>query len=102
MKKTLSRYGLELISLGDKNYKNNECFTDFYKTSGLIIGSSNVDQKNKSVNKKDSNSFDKLNLSINPLSRDKLWKNKVKIEVINNDSLDVKILTQWDNILFKK
>lgn len=56
---------------------------------------------NKSVNKKDSNSFDTLNLSINSLSRDKLWKNKVKEEVINNDSLYVKTLTQWDKVFYK-
>lgn len=36
---------LPVASLGDKNYKNPEFATDFFKEGGLITGSSNVQRK---------------------------------------------------------
>jgi hypothetical protein len=96
------RNGLDYIVPGEKAYRNPECSTDFYKTGGLIPGSTMREIEIKTVNRKYCNSFDTLNLTMSTLNREKLWFNKVKNDIINNDAFYVKTLTQWDKEFFKK
>jgi hypothetical protein len=96
------RNGLEYRTPGEKSYKNPECSNNFYKIhGGLIPGSSLKEAIVKSVNRKECNSFDTLDFSMCTLQHDRLWRNKVKSEVIDNDALYVKTLTQWDKQFFK-
>jgi hypothetical protein len=66
-----------------------------------MSGSSFTEGVRKTINKKECNSFDTLNITMNTLKPERLWHNKTMNEKIDNDALYVKTLTQWDKEFFK-
>ena len=59
---------------GDKNYKCVENSPDFFKDGGLIVGSTNRMNYNKTTRKRDDNFYQNLDLGIKVLNDEKLWK----------------------------
>lgn len=94
------RNGLPTMSPGDKIYKNVDHSEGFFKDGGLIVGSTNVLNLNKTHSIKDNNFYETLNVNMRTLNRNKLWRNKVKKEMLTFDDNYVKTLTNWEeNIL---
>lgn len=87
-----------LISPGDKIYKNVEYQPGFFKLEGLVVGSTNRYNYNKSSPLKADNFYETLDLKIPSLDPNKLWKNKLVQERIKNDSNYVKRSVQdWED-----
>ena len=75
---TERRNGMELRIPGDKYYKASEHLSDFFKEGGLIPGSTNKINFNKTQSKRSNNFYDTLNIRIRTLDRTKIWNNKIK------------------------
>ena len=88
------RNGMEMRIPGDKYYRLSEHFPNYYKDGGLIPGSTNVINYNKTQSRKAYNFYETLD-------RNKLWENKVKNENLNFDKKYVeKSIIDWEkNIL---
>ena len=99
---SVMRNNLPISAPGDKQYKNPEYETNFFKEGGLISGSSNFLNYNKNVNKQSYNFYQTLNLNIKTLDPNKTWFNKVKTENLNFDSNYVKTLSTWDEMMLKE
>jgi hypothetical protein len=86
---------------GDHFYKTNEYFPRFFHEGGLIVGSTNRINYNKTHSKKGNNFYETINLNIPVLDKNKLWKNKLKNEEIDDQINYVgKTITDWEkNIL---
>jgi hypothetical protein len=86
---------------GDHFYKTNEYFPRFFNEGGLIVGSTNRINYNKTQSKKGYNFYETINLNIPVLDKKKLWKNKLKSEEIKDQINYVgKTITDWEkNIL---
>lgn len=90
------RNGIEVVSQGDKHYKASENFSNFYRDGGLIVGSTNRINYNKTMSKKANNFYETLDLTVKTLDKKKLWNNKVKKENLDFDTNYVKTLTEWE------
>ena len=97
---TERRNGMGLYVPGDKSYKASEHISNFFKEGGLIVGSTNVMNYNKTQSKKANNFYETLDLNMKTLDRAKIWKNKVKKEQLDYDSKYVKTLTEWEKNMF--
>ena len=86
---------------GDKCYRTSEQFPTYYKEGGLIPGSTNSINYNKTQSKKAYNFYETLDLTKKLLDRNKLWENKVKNEAMDFDKKYVeKNIRDWEkNIL---
>ena len=95
------RNGMEMRIPGDKYYRLSEHFPNYYKDGGLIPGSTNVINYNKTQSRKAYNFYETLDLTKQTLDRNKLWENKVKNENLNFDKKYVeKNIIDWEkNIL---
>lgn len=90
------RNNLGLKSNGDKIYKYSEYSDNFFKSGGLIIGSTNKINYNKTESKRNCNFYDTIDLSIETLNPLKLWKNKQNEEYLNSQKEYVKNLLKWE------
>ena len=86
---------------GNKNYKNVENSTDFFKEGGLIVGSSNKINYNKTTKRGEDNFYQTLDLRLKILNDDKIWKNKITKENLNMDKTYVKNLNNWEENTFE-
>ncbi len=86
---------------GNKNYKNVENSTDFFKEGGLIVGSSNKINYNKTTKRGEDNFYQTLDLNVKILNDDKIWDNKITKESLNSDKDYVKNLNQWEENNFE-
>ena len=84
------------ISPGDKNYRYSECSPDYYKESGLIVGSSNRIRISGNYNKLKNDIYKTMDLNVKSLDANKLWKNKIKKERENSEIDYVSKLEQWE------
>ena len=87
---------------GDKNYKCVENSTDFFKEGGLIVGSTNRMNYNKTTRKGDDNFYKTLDLRIKVLDDDKLWTSKINRENLETDKTYVANLNQWEKNTFEE
>lgn len=85
---------------GDKYYKASEHLSNYFKEGGLIPGSTNNINFNKTQTKGSNNFYETLNIRMKTLDQTKIWKNKIKKESLDNDTLYVRTLNDWEkNIL---
>jgi hypothetical protein len=87
---------------GDKNYKCVENSPDFFKDGGLIVGSTNRMNYNKTTRKGDDNFYQTLDLGIKVLNDDKLWKSKITKENMDMDKNYVANLNKWEENTFEE
>lgn len=94
------RNGMDLRIPGDKYYKASEHLSNFFKEGGLIPGSTNIMNYNKTQSRKANNFYETLDINAKTLDRTKIWKNKVQKEMLDYDTKYVRTLTEWEkNIL---
>ena len=86
---------------GDKSYKNVDNSIDFFKEGGLIVGSTNKINYNKSTRKGEDNFYETLDLNIKILNKDKIWENKLADDSMKSDQNYVKNLNQWEENNFE-
>ena len=87
---------------GDKNYKCVENSPDFFKDGGLIVGSTNRINYNKTTRKGEDNFYQTLDLNIKFLNDDKFWKSKIMKENMDMDKNYVVNLNKWEENTFKE
>ncbi len=87
---------------GDKNYKCVENSPDFFKDGGLIVGSTNRMNYNKTTRKGDDNFYQTLDLGIKVLNDEKLWKSKIMKEDLDMDKNYVANLNKWEQNTFEE
>ena len=87
---------------GDKNYKCVENSPDFFKDGGLIVGSTNRINYNKTTRRGDDNFYQTLDLRIKVLNDGKLWKSKVMKENLDMDKNYVVNLNKWEENTFEE
>ena len=90
------RNGMINSNLGDKTYKNVDNSPDFFKEGGLIVGSTNRINYNKTTRKGEDNFYQTLDLDIKVLNSDKIWNKKLENENLFVDKEYVKNLNQWE------
>ena len=87
---------------GDKYYKCSEHFPTYFKEGGLIPGSTNAINYNKTQSRKEYNFYETLDLTKQILDRNKLWENKVKNENLVFDKNYVeKYISNWEKNILK-
>ena len=87
---------------GDKNYKCVENSPDFFKDGGLIVGSTNRINYNKTTRKGEDNFYQTLDLNIKVLNDDKFWKSKIMKENMDMDKNYVTNLNKWEQNTFEE
>ena len=87
---------------GDKNYKCVDNSPDFFKDGGLIIGSTNRINYNKTTRKGEDNFYQTLDLGIKVLNDDKLWTSKITKENMDMDMNYVANLNKWEENTFEE
>ena len=92
---------LKTCKPGDKNYTCVEYSPDFYLMEGLIVGSTNRLNINKSHRKGQDNFYQTMDLNVQVLDRDKIWKNKELLESLRFDKTYVKELNNWESKTFE-
>ena len=96
------RNGMQIRIPGDKFYKASEHTNGFFKEGGLIVGSTNRINYNKTQCKGANNFYETLDFKAKMLDGSKLWKNKTKNESLNYDDNYVKTLGDWEKkVLFE-
>ena len=94
------RNGFDLRIPGDKFYKLSEQFPRFFHDGGLIPGSTNRINYNKTQSKKGYNFYETIDLSIPTLDPNKIWKNKCKNEDFAFDNNYVgKNIDNWEKTI---
>jgi hypothetical protein len=91
------RNGMQIISPGDKIYKNVDYSPGFFNLEGLVVGSTNTKKYKKSTTKKGDVFYDTLDLNVKSLNPEKLWTSKLLRESIECDSEYVKQLKLWES-----
>lgn len=91
------RNGFNNFSHGDKIYKNVEYSPNFYNMEGIIAGSTNKINFNKSTSKRTNNFYNTLDLSIKTLNPDKLWSNKLLKESLDSDNKYLTNMVKWED-----
>ena len=93
----------EMISFnpGDKTYKIVDNSPDFFKDGGLIVGSTNRINYNKTTRKGEDNFYQTLDLDVKVLNENKIWNKKLENENLNLDQEYVKNLNQWEENNFE-
>ena len=94
------RNGISTASLGDKPYKNTTYASEFYKTPGLIPGSTNVLIKRNAARKK------QIDFTIDknakwPMKPQKLWSEQVKKEAKHADLKQVLDANVWEETVLE-
>ena len=87
---------------GDKNYKVVENSPDFFIEGGLIVGSTNRMNYNRTTRKGNDNFYQTLDLGIKVLNDDKLWKSKIAKENMDMDKNYVVNLNKWEENTFEE
>ena len=95
------RNGMINSNLGDKTYKIVDNSPDFFKEGGLIVGSTNRINYNKTARKGEDNFYQTLDLDIKVLNGDKIWNKKLENENLFVDKEYVKNLNQWEENNFE-
>lgn len=90
------RNGIDVRSPGDKCYRVSEYLNGFFKDGGLIVGSTNRINFNKTYSKGASNFYETLDFKKKILDKNKLWGNKIKNEMFVYDDNYVKGLGEWE------
>lgn len=95
------RNGMQMRSPGDKFYRTSEQFPNYFKEGGLIPGSTNSINFNKTQSRQAYNFYETLDLTKPTLIRNKIWKNKLKQEELESDKKYVRFtIGEWEkNIL---
>jgi hypothetical protein len=92
------RNGMKMRVPGDKFYRTSEQYATYFKDGGLIPGSTNTLNLNKTRSKKVYNFYDTLDLSVKVMNEDKFWDNKIKRENLEFDKNYVEnTLKLWEN-----
>ena len=87
---------------GDKTYKCVENSPGFFKEGGLIVGSTNRMNYNKTTRKGDDNFYKTLDLGVKVLNDKKLWKSKIEKESLDMDKNYVTNLNKWEENTFQE
>ena len=82
--------------MGDKPYRNVEYMPKFFEAGGLIVGSTNSLNYQKTTSLKENNFYSSLDLTMKSLNPEKLWTNKVLKEESDFDNDYVKKISKWD------
>ena len=90
------RNSLKISSMGDKPYRNVEYMPKFFEAGGLIVGSTNSLNYQKTTSLKENNFYSSLDLTMKSLNPEKLWTNKVLKEESDFDNDYVKKISKWD------
>ena len=90
------RNQMRLTNPGDKTYKCVENSPDFFKEGGLIVGSTNRMNYNKTTSKGNDTFYQTLDLGIKVLNNEKLWKSKIEKESLDIDKNYVSNLNKWE------
>lgn len=93
---------LRNLNPGDKPYKCVENSVDFFKEGGLIVGSTNRINYNKTTKKGDDNFYSTLDLNVKVLNDDKLWKSKQLKEITDQDKNYVTNLNKWEETILEE
>ena len=88
-------------NLGDKTYKVVDNSPDFFKDGGLIVGSTNRINYNKTTRRGEDNFYQTLDLDVKVLNENKIWNKKLENENLNVDQEYVKNLNQWEENNFE-
>jgi len=95
------RNGMSAASLGDKSYKSSNYSADFYKTPGLIVGSSNTLFKRNMARKKQID----FNIDKNaqwPMKPHTLWEDRVRMENEATDAAQLAEAEKWEETILKE
>ena len=95
------RNGMFNSNPGDKNYKNVDNSTDFFKEGGLIVGSTNKLNYNKTTRRGEDNFYQTLDLNVKVLNDKKIWENKLTKENFDSDKDYVLNLNLWEENNFE-
>jgi len=95
------RNGMINSNPGDKTYKNVDNSPGFFKEGGLIVGSTNRINYNKTTKKGEDNFYQTLDLNIKVLNDNKIWNKKLENENLCLDKDYVKNLNQWEENNFE-
>jgi hypothetical protein len=87
---------------GDKNYNCVENSPEYFRMEGLIVGSTNRLNLNKTTRKGEDNFYKTLDLNIKVLNRNKIWGSKVLLDSLNYDKEYVEKLNSWESKVFEK
>lgn len=95
------RNGMKMRNPGDKFYKTSEQFPNFFKEGGLIVGSTNTENFNKTQSRKAYNFYETLDLKVPTLDPQKIYKNREKMDELQKDQKYVMLdIDKWErNIL---
>lgn len=96
------RNGLSVVIPGDNLFKNPEWTDNFFQKGGLVVGSTNRWNHNKTERKGNNNFYETIDLKIQTLDPNKLWNNKVKKEELDGQLNYVKSLNIWEESIFGK
>ena len=88
-------------NLGDKTYKVVDNSPDFFKDGGLIVGSTNRINYNKTTRRGEDNFYQTLDLDVKVLNENKIWNKKLENENLFVDKEYVKNLNQWEENNFE-
>ena len=87
---------------GDKNYNCVENSPEYFRMEGLIVGSTNRLNLNKTTRKGEDNFYKTIDLNIKVLNRNKIWGSKVFLDSLNYDKEYVEKLNSWESKVFEK
>ena len=93
---------MRITNPGDKAYKCVDNSPDFFKEGGLIVGSTNRMNYNKTTRKGDDNFYQTLDLGVKVLNDKKLWKSKIEKESLDMDKKYVTNLNKWEENTFEE
>ena len=87
---------------GDKNYTCVENSPDFYLMEGLIVGSTNRLNINKTQRKGEYNFYRTMDVNLKIMNRNKIWHVKELMESLKFDKAYVKELNNWESKIFEE
>lgn len=96
------RNGLPVMIPGDNLFKNPEWTENFFQKGGLVVGSTNRWNHNKTERKGNNNFYETLDLKIQTLDPKKLWTYKINKEDLDGQLQYVKGLEVWEESIFGK
>ena len=87
---------------GDKNYTCVENSPDFYLMEGLIVGSTNRLNINKTQRKGEYNFYRTMDVNLKIMNRNKIWHVKELMESLKFDKAYVKELNNWESKILEE
>ncbi len=94
------RNGLAAVSKGDKAYRVTDYSPDYFKTGGLVAGSTNA-RRPKNSSKLNVDFFENFK-TVPPNPDRKLWKDTVRINALSEEQKQVEDLQEWERQTLKE